>query len=139
MPSVHDQMTEAIMPKDVPWLRRILRRVPGPDADERDSEGMSLLHSAALRDSTEIIDILVGAKAVVDARHENGLTPLLVAAMDLKMESARALLDSAADIAVTVGSSQSVIHALLGAPSSVVATRGADAAGRFLAEQFGTR
>ncbi|CAN0456011.1 unnamed protein product [Ectocarpus sp. 12 AP-2014] len=66
----------------------------GADATPSDCCGYTALFFAK---DKEVVDMLVAAGADVDARAEDGITPLMHACLGLNIEVARALLESGAD------------------------------------------
>lgn len=66
----------------------------GADATPSDCCGYTALFFAK---DKEVVDMLVDAGADVDARAEDGITPLMRACLGLNIEVARALLESGAD------------------------------------------
>jgi ankyrin repeat protein len=67
--------------------------------------------SAIYYDQTDVVSILVDAKADVNAVNDKGETPLFLAAMSGNVQIANLLIEANADVeAATVGTGEAPIH-----------------------------
>ncbi len=82
--------------RDVDLARRLIAEGADPDG-HAGYFGESALHGAALRSSTEMIELLVAAGADLEARMRDGETPLFIAAKYGQAATLRALLEAGAE------------------------------------------
>jgi ankyrin repeat protein len=66
--------------------------------DERDRQGRTPLHAAALHGNLPEVERLIGAGADPGARDLDGFTPLHLAAQEFQVEAALMLLEAGADV-----------------------------------------
>ena len=109
---------------DVEFVREHLRAHPGAPA-ERDEDGCTPLHYAALGGSMDVVDALLAAGAEVDARADAGHTPSYYAAFGGHADVFQRLQDAGADMhavdavhatllhAAAAGGSMDIVEALL--------------------------
>ena len=74
---------------------------------------ITALHRAAFFDAVDVLDLLVARGAVIDARHENGPTPLVYAASNGSLRAAAALIKHGADVSVKFSQRQTPISEAL--------------------------
>ena len=94
-PPVVETLRDVVTRRDVDGARRLL--ASGADANETDAEGATLLHIAAFRGDTAMLELLLDAGARIDARDRFGFTPLHAAARDGHFDAVRLLAGRNAD------------------------------------------
>lgn len=70
------------------------------------------LHAAVTRNDSAAVQRLIVAGAIVDSRDENGLTPLMLASMNLQEDNIRLLIRAGADPEATNPSGTTALHML---------------------------
>jgi len=78
----------------------IARFLVDSGAPVNDEEGWAPLHYAAFEGGSALIKYLIGKGADKDGLAPNGYTPLMLAAMNRQLESARALLEQDVDLSL---------------------------------------
>ncbi len=76
----------------------LLTAKPGPDVNQRSSDGTSALHWAVYHDDVALIDRLLAAGANPNARNDYGSTPLALAAVVGNVSVIKKLLKAGADV-----------------------------------------
>ncbi len=95
---------------DLNVVREHLRKHPAAHAD-RDDEGCTPLHHAALGGSVDVVEALLTASAEVDARADAGHTPSYYAAFGGHADVFQRLWDAGADVCVVDAVNATLLHA----------------------------
>jgi len=74
---------DAIRSRNLKLVARLVKANDPATCGETDADGQSALHIAADLSAIDIVTLLVGARAAVDARDKNNWTPLHAAASSL--------------------------------------------------------
>eukprot|EP00435_Cladocopium_sp_Y103_P070859 s202_g36.t1 len=90
-------------------MRHLLRTKPS-SAQQAEMDGETPLHCAADNGRTEVVELLVAAKAPLDAKNEKGWTPLHRAARDGHAEVVQLLLKSKAQVDVKKKEGRTPLH-----------------------------
>ena len=77
------------------------------------NKSITALHRAAYFDAIDVLDLLVARGAVIDARQENGPTPLVYAASNGSLRTAAALIKHGADVSAKFSHGQTPISEAL--------------------------
>jgi ankyrin repeat protein/uncharacterized protein YecT (DUF1311 family) len=77
------------------------------------NKSITALHRAAYFDAIDVLDLLVARGAVIDARQENGPTPLVYAASNGSLRTAAALIKNGADVSAKFSHGQTPISEAL--------------------------
>ena len=94
-----DELMDAVGEDDVETVRRLLAEGVHPDAAEESGE-LAAIHSAAMKDTADVLTLLLEAGATADLQDEDGNTALHLAAAGLHVECMHALLNAGADPSV---------------------------------------
>ncbi len=94
-----DELMDAVCQDDVETVRRLLAEGVHPDAAEENRE-LAAIHSAAMKDTADVLTLLLEAGATLDLQDEDGNTALHLAAAGLHVECMHALLHAGADPSV---------------------------------------
>jgi ankyrin repeat protein len=92
-----DELFAAIATGDAAKVKNLLDADPKLAA-QKNPQGFTPLHSAAGRDSAEIVKLLLGAKADINARGPEDFTPLYLAAINGSTDVVKLLIDRGADV-----------------------------------------
>lgn len=87
---------ESVLARDPSQLRTAIES--GGDVNERDKDGRTALHHAAIQNDRSIVDLLLDFKAQPAPVDNDGWTPLHFAARNHNVEIARALLQAGAPV-----------------------------------------
>jgi len=98
------ELIEAAKRDDVAAVQQLVDTASS-DVDARDGFGRTALHYAARLGHEDVIGILIDADALLEAKDEDGFTPLLRAIQggDANIDAIRLLLDAGADRDVRAG------------------------------------
>ncbi|XP_059153281.1 uncharacterized protein LOC131939048 [Physella acuta] len=94
----HTVLIESVVAGDLDWVQTLLDH--GVDTEAVDVSGNTALCRAAdtFEDNAHLVRLLIKAGAKVNHPNTSGLTPLMVAAQRLNVETVEVLLENAADV-----------------------------------------
>ncbi len=92
-----DEIHDAARSGDLEKVKALLKTNPGL-VFSTDNGGDTVLHSAAIYGRKDVVELLLAAKADVNARNNDGVTPLAWAAQEGYKEVAELLLAKGADV-----------------------------------------
>jgi ankyrin repeat protein len=91
-------LVDAAHAGDSAAARTLLSSTPGPDVNQRSSDGTSALHWAVYHNDVDLIDRLLAMGANPNARNDYGSTPLSLAAVVGNVSVIKKLLQAGADV-----------------------------------------
>lgn len=94
--ALKEPIVAATLKGDAAALRRQLK--PGTELNAPTAAGATILHTAAMGESTKVIDLLVEHGADINGRDKFGKTPLHLAARQGRPEIVQHLIDHGADV-----------------------------------------
>ena len=82
----------------------------GADPSLQDNKGCNVLHCASLGGNTEVIELMLTHVLSIDSRSKEGVTPLMIAAGNDKLQAVKCLLKQGADPSLQDTTGWNVLH-----------------------------